>query len=83
MVVVVGVEEVAMYIVVVFVPIYILLSIYTFFLVVDRYGPRYAPMLSKYLVKILALILAASLVLLRMSNVIDIKLSVNVGVSVG
>jgi len=83
MVIVVGIGELAMYAIVVFVPLYALLSIYVFFFFINSYGPHYAPTLSKYLVKILALILAANLMLLGILGVIDIKLSVNVGVSVG
>lgn len=78
-----GIEDLASYAVVAFVPLYMLLSIYTFFTLVNEYGPQHAPILSRYLVKILALILAASLILLGILGVIDIKLSVSVGVSAG
>ena len=78
-----GIEDLVLYAVVAFVPLYMLLSIYTFFTLVDEYGPQYAPTLSRYLVKILALILAASFVLLGILRVVDIKLSVSVGVSAG
>lgn len=78
-----GIEDLASYAVVAFVPLYMLLSIYTFFTLVNEYGPQQAPILSRYLVKILALILAASLILLGILGVIDIKLSVSVGVSTG
>jgi len=79
----VGIEDLVLYAVVAFVPLYMLLSIYTFFTLVNEYGLQHAPILSKYLVKILALILAASLILLGILGVIDIKLSVSVGVGAG
>lgn len=82
-VVIMSANDLIIYMIIAFVPLYTLLSIYTFFTIVNMYGPQYASTLSRYLVKVLALILLAGFILLGILHVIDIKLVVNVGVSTG